>query len=152
MVDLGYNYRITDFQCALGMSQLKKLPKSIERRREIASRYEEAFRNFPRVKPLSIVTAAFHAYHLYVVCLNLDGTNLGRSTVFKHLREAGIGVNVHYVPVHLHPFYQKRFETHPGLCPVAERAYEEIISLPMYPTLSDAEQEYVIRTLIEFLS
>lgn len=152
ITDLGYNYRITDFQCALGIRQLMKLPKSIERRREIAQRYDESFQDLPRVKPLSVDTAAFHAYHLYVVRLDLEGTNLDRSIVFKHLREAGIGVNVHYIPVHLHPFYQKRFETYPGLCPVAEQVYEEIISLPMYPTLSDAEQEYVIRSLTEFLS
>jgi len=152
MVDLGYNYRITDFQCALGISQLKRLPKWIERRREIAHRYDEAFHNVPRVRPLSISTSAYHAYHLYVVSLDLEGTKLDRSIVFKHLREAGIGVNVHYVPIHLHPFYQKRFATSPGLCPVAERAYEEIISLPMYPVLSDAEQEYAIQILIGCLS
>ena len=152
MMELGYNYRITDFQCALGISQLKKLPKSIEIRREIAHRYDEAFHNFQRIKPLSVTTAAFHAYHLYVVRLDLEGTNLDRSTVFRRLREAGIGVNVHYIPVHLHPFYQKRFETYPGLCPVAERAYEEIISLPMYPTFSGAEQNYVIRMLYQLLS
>ncbi len=152
ITDLGYNYRITDFQCALGISQLRKLPKSIVRRREIALRYDEAFHNSPRVVPLSVRSEAFHAYHLYVVRLGLEGTKLDRSIVFKHLREAGIGVNVHYIPVHLHPFYKKRYETHIGLCTVAEQAYEEIISLPMYPTLSDKEQEYVIQTLIEFVT
>jgi perosamine synthetase len=152
MMELGYNYRITDFQCALGISQLKKLPKSIESRREIARRYDEAFHNFPWVKPLSVRTAAFHAYHLYVVRLAFDCTKLSRPILFKQLREAGIGVNVHYIPVHLHPFYKKRFETHLGLCPVAERVYEEIISLPMYPTLTGAEQDHVIRTLYNLLS
>ena len=144
MVDLGYNYRITDFQCALGISQLIKLPKWIERRGEIARRYDEAFRNIPRVKPLSLRKEASHAYHLYVVRLELDGTGLNRSAVFGKLREAGIGVNVHYIPVHLHPFYRNRFDTHPGLCPIAEAAYEQIISLPIYPALSDEDQNYVI--------
>jgi perosamine synthetase len=152
MLELGYNYRITDLQCALGISQLKKLPKWIERRREIAHRYNEAFSIMPRLKPLSIRNMVVHAYHLYVVCLNLEGTNFNRDMVFKQLRESGIGVNVHYVPVHLHPFYRKRFETYPGFCPVAERAYAEILSLPMYPTLSDAEQDYVIETLRRILS
>jgi perosamine synthetase len=152
MVDLGYNYRITDFQCALGMSQLKKLPQWIERRREIARRYDEAFQNIPRVKPLTVQNEVLHAYHLYVVRLDLDGTNLDRSVAFSKLREAGVGVNVHYIPVHLHPFYRDRFYTHLGLCPVAERAYERIISLPMYPALSYEEQDYVIETIYKILS
>ena len=152
MVDLGYNYRITDFQCALGMSQLKKVPKWIDRRREIARLYDEAFRNMPRVKPLTVKNEVLHAYHLYVIRLDLNGTNLDRSVVFSKLREAGIGVNVHYIPVHLHPFYRKHFATHPGLCPVAERAYERIISLPMYPALSHEDQYHVIETLDNILS
>jgi perosamine synthetase len=152
MVDLGYNYRITDFQCALGISQLKKLPEWIEKRREIACRYDEAFQNISRAKPLSIQNETFHAYHLYVVQLDLDGTNLDRNTVFSKLREAEIGVNVHYIPVHLHPFYRKRFDTHPGMCPVAERAYERIISLPMYPALAHEDQHHVIETLGDILS
>lgn len=152
MMELGYNYRITDFQCALGMSQLKKLPKWIKRRHEIAHRYDEAFSILPRIKPLYVRSIAFHAYHLYVVRLNLEGTNLNRGMVFKQLRENGVGVNVHYIPVHLHPFYRAHLKTHPGLCPVAEQAYEEIISLPTYPTLSDAEQNYVIETLRRILS
>ena len=152
MVDLGYNYRITDFQCALGMSQLKKLSKWIERRREIAHRYDEAFQNVPRVKPLFVQGESFHAYHLYVVRLDLDGTGLNRSTIFRKLRDDGIAVNVHYIPVHLHPYYQKRFHTKPGLCSIAEAAYEQIISLPMYPALSDKEQNYVIKCLGTTLS
>ena len=152
MVDLGYNYRITDFQCALGISQLKKLPKWIDRRREIAHRYDEAFQNIPRVKPLSVQSETSHAYHLYVVRLDLDGTNLDRSVVFSKLREAGIGVNVHYIPVHLHPFYRQRFDTHPGLCPVAERAYERIISMPIYAVLSHEDQDHVIETFYNILS
>lgn len=152
MVDLGYNYRITDFQCALGLSQLKKLPKWIARRREIAHRYDEAFQNIPRVNPLSVQSETFHAYHLYVIRLDLDGTDLNRSVVFSKLREAGIGVNVHYIPVYLHPFYRNRLDTHPGLCPVAEWAYERIISLPMYPTLSHGDQCHVIETLDKILS
>ncbi len=152
MMELGYNYRITDFQCALGMSQLNKLPKWIERRREIACRYDEAFKNIPHVKPLSVRIETFHAYHLYIIRLDLDGTNLDRSVVFRKLREAEIGANVHYIPVHLHPFYRNRFDTHPGLCPVAERAYERIISLPMYPALALEDQDHVIESLDNILS
>jgi perosamine synthetase len=139
MVDLGYNYRITDFQCALGMSQLKKLPQWVKRRREIACRYDKAFQNISHVMPLSVQTEALHAYHLYVIRLDLD-----RSAVFSKLREAGIAVNIHYIPVHLHPFYQKRFGTKPGLCPIAEAAYERIVSLPLFPAMSDADADIVI--------
>lgn len=144
MMELGYNYRVTDFQCAMGMSQLKKLPKWMERRHEIAHRYDEAFSILPRIKPLSVRSVAFHAYHLYVVRLNLEGTNLNRGMVFKQLRENGIGVNVHYIPVHLHPFYRERFNTKPGLCPIAEDAYERIISLPIFPAMSDKDLDTVI--------
>lgn len=147
MVDLGYNYRITDFQCALGISQLQKLPQWIERRREIARRYDEAFQAIPRVKPLSVRNETFHAYHLYVVRFDFDGTNLERSVVFRKLREVGIGVNVHYIPVHLHPFYRNRYRTGPGLCPNAELAYEQILSLPMYPAMTDDDVGDVIRAI-----
>ncbi len=96
---------------------------------------------------MSVRSNAFHAYHLYVVRLDLERTNLNRAMVFKQSRENGIGVNVHYIPVPLHPFYRAHFETHPGMCPVAEQAYEEIISLPMYSGLSDAGHAYGIKTL-----
>lgn len=152
MVDLGYNYRLTDFQCALGISQLKKLPLWIQRRQEIARRYDEAFRSIPCVKPLFVRNESFHAYHLYVVRLDLGGKDLNRSGVFRKLREAGIVVNVHYIPVHLHPFYKNRFHTRLGLCPVAEAAYEQIISLPMYSTLKGKEQGMVIEHIVKELS
>ena len=147
MIDLGYNYRITDFQCALGKSQLKKLPKWIERRQEIAQRYNEAFQNWHGVTPLSVRSKAFHAYHLYVVKLDLKDTDLDRGMVFKTMREAGIGVNVHYIPVHLHPYYRRSFQTMPGLCPVAEDAYAQIISLPIFPAMSFRDLDYIIQSL-----
>jgi perosamine synthetase len=152
MVELGYNYRITDFQCALGISQLGKLPRWLTRRREIARRYGEAFSGAPRIRPLVVSDNKLHAYHLYVVRLDLSGTGLDRTAVFRRLREEGIGVNVHYIPVHLHPFYRTRFACHPGMCPAAEKAYENIISLPMYAGLSDAEQDRVIETLCRILA
>jgi len=143
MVDLGYNYRITDFQCALGMSQLKKLPGWIKRRQEIASRYDETFAGLSAVKPLVVTSTVSHAYHLYVVKL----LSAERNEVFNSLRKAGIGVNVHYIPVHLHPFYRGHFKTASGLCPVSEAAYEKIISLPMFPKMSDEDIEYVVSSL-----
>lgn len=144
MVELGYNYRLTDFQCALAMSQLAKLPGWLARRREIAGRYDAAFAEMPAVRPLAVRGDVSHAYHLYVVRLDLGRLQADRSDVFAALKAEGIGTNVHYIPVHLHPFYRKRYGTGPGLCPVAEAAYEEIISLPIFPHMTDGDVEDVI--------
>jgi len=156
MVELGYNYRLTDMQCALGLSQLRKLPRWLWRRREIATRYDEAFTDLEGIRPLRVSPQVKHAYHLYVVQLDLQRLGTNRATVFRRLRAAGIGVNVHYIPVHLHPYYRERFGTGPGLCPVAEAAYERILSLPMYASLSDPQVERVItgirRILQDFTS
>lgn len=144
MVELGYNYRLTDIQCALGISQLRRLPKSLARRRAIAKRYDAAFAEIPGVEPLSVSPDVRHAYHLYVVRLDPEQIGVDRAAAFRLLREKGIGVNVHYIPVHLHPYYRKHLGTHPGMCPVAEAAYERILSLPMYPAMRDADVERVI--------
>jgi len=147
MVDLGYNYRLTDMQCALGLSQLAKLPGWIERRQAIARRYDEAFAEMPAVRPLALREGVSHAYHLYIVRVDLDRLRVGRAEVFSALRAEGIGVNVHYVPVHLHPFYRENFGTGPGDCPAAEAAYERILSLPIFPSMSDADAEDVVRAV-----
>jgi len=144
MVDLGYNYRITDIQCALGISQLAKLPGWIARRQGIARRYDTAFADLPSVRPLHRRKDVSHAYHLYVIRIDVERCTLGQAGVFKCLREEGIGVNVHYIPVHLHPYYRRRFGCKPGDCPVAEEAYEQLISLPVFPAMSDEDVEEVI--------
>jgi len=144
MLDLGYNYRLTDIQCALGMSQLPKLSEWVVRRQEIAKRYDAAFVKYPALKPLEVRRDISHAYHLYVIKLNLDKLRVDRSKVFNALRAEGIGVNVHYIPVHLHPFYRKQFGTAPEDCPVAENAYERIISLPIFPVMSNEDVEDVV--------
>lgn len=146
MVDLGFNYRISDLQCALGISQLKKISGWLARRRSIAKQYDDSLAAIPSVKPLTVSDTVEHAYHLYVVQLH---EKVCRQTVFEKMRQAGIGVNVHYLPVHLHPYYRERFDTHAGLCPVAEQAYEGLLSLPMHQGLSDDEVERVITTLEE---
>ena len=152
MVDLGYNYRLTDFQCALGIRQLRKLPEWLERRWEIARCYDEAFAELSAVSPLRVEKDVVHAYHLYVVRLDLKQLQADRADIFAGLRSEGIGVNVHYIPVHLHPFYRKRFGTGPGLCPEAEAAYEQIISLPIYSNMSDASVDEVIKAVHKVLS
>jgi len=144
MVRLGYNYRLTDIQCALGMSQLRKLTAWVKRRQEIAGMYDDAFRDHPAVSPLGVRPEISHAYHLYVIRFDLAQLRATRAELFSALRAEGIGVNVHYIPVHLHPFYQQRFGTHPGLCPVAEQAYEEMVSLPMFPRMEDRDVEDVV--------
>jgi perosamine synthetase len=146
MEDIGYNYRITDFQCALGLSQLRKLPAQIVKRQAIARRYDEAFAALPHVKPLAVSPGVSHAYHLYVVRVARRG---GRGAFFTELRKKGIGVNVHYLPVHLHPYYRRRFGYGKGECPVAEQAYEEILSLPMFPGMTGAEVARVIEAVYE---
>jgi perosamine synthetase len=140
-VTLGYNYRITDIQCALGVSQVRKLPGFLARRREIAAHYDAAFASVENVTPLSVRGDVRHAYHLYVVRLS---ERVDRAEAFIKHREAGIGVNVHYIPVHLHPYYQKHLGTAPGLCPVAEAAYERILSLPMHPGLTDVDVDRIV--------
>jgi perosamine synthetase len=147
MVDLGYNYRLTDLQCALGLSQLRKLPGWLQRRRQIARRYDEALATIPGIRPLALHPEAAHAYHLYVIRIDPSGVVGGRRQVFAGMRAAGIGVNVHYIPVHLHPFYRRRFGTGPGLCPTAEAAYEEILSLPIFPGMTDEDVQSVLVAL-----
>jgi perosamine synthetase len=151
MVDLGYNYRLTDLQCALGLSQLRKLPGWVARRREIARLYNSALTRVPGVRPLAVRSDALPSYHLYVVRLDLERIKATRAQVFSALRAEGIGVNVHYIPVHLHPFYRTRFGTHPGLCPVAEAAYERLLTLPMFPAMTDQDVSDVIRALEKVL-
>lgn len=141
METLGYNYRLSDIQCALGLSQLKKLGEWTARRRAIAECYDEAFADLPNVTPLALRADAESAWHLYVIRL-ADG--IDRKGVFEALRGRGVGVNVHYIPVHLHPYYRERLGTALGLCPVAEAAYERILSLPIFPAMSDGEVARVI--------
>ncbi|MFH0780877.1 MAG: DegT/DnrJ/EryC1/StrS family aminotransferase, partial [Pseudomonadota bacterium] len=145
MVDLGFNYRMTDFQCALGISQMHSLPDFLDRRQEIARQYTEAFQNNNDVFPLHLHPNNHHAWHLYVV--KLAGRLADRKVVFQEMRVAGIGVNVHYIPVHLHPFYSHRFGYKPGLCPVAEEVYLHILSLPIWPGMSNDDVDTVIKCL-----
>ncbi len=141
MVELGMNYRITDIQCALGITQMDKLPGFLERRRAIAARYDAAFAG-TAVRPLDALPGNLHAYHLYVVRVP------GRDSAFARLRQDGIGVNVHYIPAHLHSHYRKTLGTGEGLCPQAEEAYRDILSLPLHPGMTDADVQTVISSTL----
>lgn len=144
MADLGYNYRLTDFQCALGISQLSRLKKWIMQRKEIAKYYDSALAKTEGIMPLKTKASVSHAYHLYVIKLT---AGRDRRIIFNALRQLGIGVNVHYLPIYLHPFYRKEFKTRPGLCPMAEEAYNSILSLPMHNNLSKTDLKRIVKTL-----
>lgn len=147
---LGYNYRMTDIQAALGLSQLAHLAEWIARRRQLAHQYQTQLAELPLILP-SFDSFAHSAWHLYVVQLDTEKTSLSRRTVFDALRAANIGVNVHYIPVYWQPYYrQLGFER--GLCPNAENYYQRAISIPMYSGLSDEDQSKVVNRLATILS
>lgn len=152
MTSLGRNYRLTDFQSALGRSQLRKMPAWIARRRQLAARYDALLPGLAGVVSLGVRAGVGHAYHLYVVRIDPDACGVTRDDVFNGMREQGIGVNVHYLPTHLHTYYRERLGTAPGMCPVAERAGGQVLSLPMYPGLSDAQQDRVVEILAAVLA
>ncbi len=141
---VGYNYRITDIQCALGLSQLKKLSKFVNRRREIVDQYNEAFRHVAELILPVEREYAKSAYHLYPIRLRLELLKAGRREIFEALREKGLGVQVHYIPVHLHPFYRERFKYKKGDFPVAEKYYEQAITLPLFPAMTSQDVQRVI--------
>jgi perosamine synthetase len=151
MVLLGFNYRLTDIACALGTSQLKKLEVNLLRRREIAARYTAAFRDLAGVMLPAVRAGADPAWHLYPIRLNLEKLTADRPRVFLALRAENIGVNVHYIPVHRHPFYRDRFGYRGGEYPIAEDAYERLISLPMFHSMSDGDVEDVIRAVCKVM-
>ncbi|MGA2374028.1 MAG: UDP-4-amino-4,6-dideoxy-N-acetyl-beta-L-altrosamine transaminase [Candidatus Sulfotelmatobacter sp.] len=144
MVLLGFNYRLTDVACALGLSQLKKLDANLARRREVAARYTAAFRNLRGVVAPSVRLDVNPAWHLYPARINPSQLKRDRAHVFRALRAENIGVNVHYIPVHLHPYYRDRFGYRGGEYPVAETAYEQLISLPMFHAMTEQDVEDVI--------
>lgn len=144
---LGHNYRLGDIQCALGQSQLAKLPGWIARRQEIAALYDAALLDLPGITPLTRRRGCTHAYHLYVIQLDPAVLQAGRQRVFAALRAEGIGVNVHYIPVTHHSFYRRRFRTAPGDCPVADAAYERIITIPLFPDMTRQDVADVIAAL-----
>lgn len=144
--ELGYNYRITDIQCALGISQLKKIDRFIERRIEIATLYNEAFKDINEITIPYQAEDGISSWHIYVLKFDLNKLNLKRNDIFDRLRAKGIGVNLHYIPVYLHPYYIK-LGYKKGICPKAEVLYDEIITIPLFPDMTDEDVNYVINAI-----
>jgi perosamine synthetase len=147
MVSLGFNYRLTDIACALGIQQLKRLESNLTRRRQIAERYDAAFVGLAALFIPGVRSDVNPAWHLYPIRLKLEELSGDREKLFHALRAENIGVNVHYIPIHLQPYYRDRFGYRGGEFPVAENASERLISLPMYHGMSDDDVEDVIQAV-----
>ena len=146
MIDLGFNYRMTDIQAALGISQMDKLDRFIERRREIASMYNEAFKTMDSVILPMQLEGTQSGWHLYILQLKLDKLKRSRREIFESLRAENIGVHVHYIPVYWHPYYQK-LGYRKGICPKAERWYEQALTLPIFPKMTNEDVNDVIEAV-----
>ena len=147
MQQLGYNYRLCDLQCALGISQLRRLDAFVARRRRIARMYDTGLAPVAGIELLRERPEAESSFHLYPIWVDEAAVGRSRREVFEHLRRQGIGVNVHYIPIHLQPYYRRRFGTGPGSFVHAERFYQGCISVPMYPQMSDEDVAAVIEAV-----
>lgn len=149
-IELGYNYRMTDLQAALGISQMDRIGDFVSRRQEIAEKYNRELQGLPIIVPWQHPDV-YSAYHLYVICLEKDKIVKTHKQIFEELRQVGIIVNLHYIPVHTQPYYQQ-FGFKWGDFPVSEEYYSMAMSIPMYPAMTEAEQDHVIRVLKEVIS
>ena len=152
MVALGYNYRLTDIGCALGRSQLRRLDETLAQRRGIAAAYSAAFDGLPGMRCPAVRPGISPAWHLYPIQLVPDALQADRAAVFAALRAEGLGVSAHHRPVHLHPYYRERFGFRGGECPVAESAYERLISLPIFPSMAADDVRDVIDAVHKVLA
>jgi dTDP-4-amino-4,6-dideoxygalactose transaminase len=146
---LGFNYRVTDIQCALGLSQLGKLERFVRRRAELVARYDERLASLPKVRPLGRVAGFTPAWHLYVILIEFGAVTKSRAEVMRALRARGIGTQVHYIPLHQHPYYCARYGAQ--LLPGAEQYYSQALTLPLFPSMSELEQDRVVMALSEVL-
>lgn len=150
-LELGYNYRITDFQCALGISQLNKIDKFIERRKELTSMYDKELKKIDGIIIQKEEKFSDTSRHLYIIQIELNKFKVGRKEIFEALFAENIGVNVHYLPVYLHPYY-RNLGYQEKTCPIAEKLYKSIITLPLYPQMSDNDLQDVINAVKKVLS
>ena len=148
-IELGLNYRMTDLQAALGISQFNRLDNFVIKRQSLANAYNEAFKGLPLVLPLQHEDV-YSSFHLYIVRLKLDEINASHKEVFEALRSAGIGVNLHYIPVHLQPYF-RNMGFHIGQFPLAEKYYSEAISIPIFPSMTEQQQAEVVKAMQNIL-
>ena len=151
MHEVGFNYRITDFQCALGINQLKKLDDFVAKRRKIAQRYDEAFGSDERFIIPTVSGKVGYSYHLYPLQVEFDVVGIGKATFFEAMRKRGINLQVHYIPVHLQPYYMKRFGFKSGDFPIAEEFYANEISIPIYPDLKNSDVESISTQMLNII-
>jgi perosamine synthetase len=151
VVEPGFKYNLTDLAAAIGLVQLERLDELADARAAIAARYDAAFAGSELVAMPPRRAGDRHAWHLYVVRLRLEEMALDRAQVMERLAEAGIGASVHFIPLHLHPLYQRRYGYKPGDFPNAERLYEQSISLPIWPGMTTAQVDRVASTVLEIL-
>ncbi|MFA6081576.1 MAG: UDP-4-amino-4,6-dideoxy-N-acetyl-beta-L-altrosamine transaminase [Patescibacteria group bacterium] len=149
MHSLGFNYRLTDIQSALGISQLSKLDKFIKRRREIVRKYNQAFKNTPWLTVPYEEKGIFSAFHLYVLLIDFNKIKKSRKKVMEILFKKGIGTQVHYIPVYLQPYYTKNFGFKQGMCPNAEDYYKKCLSIPLFPSMKNSDVSKVIKSIKE---
>ncbi len=149
MQDIGFNYRLTDIQSALGITQLQKLDEFVKRRREIVEKYNDEFKNIEWLTTPYEKPEVNSAFHLYVLQIDFKRINKTRSQVMNELREKKIGTQVHYIPVHTQPYYKNKHGFNHGDFPVAEEYYKKALSIPLYPKMSDYEIQYVINNILE---
>lgn len=149
MHEIGYNYRMTDLQCAIGSSQLKKLDKFVKKRRDIGEQYNKSFSFIESFIIPETKESIEHAYHLYPLQIDFSKKNITKPQYFNKMKELGINLQVHYIPVHLQPFYKKNFGFKMGDFPLAENFYRKEVSLPLYPRLSKNDQKRIIECVIK---
>ena len=148
-IELGYNYRLSDLHAALGLSQLSRIKEFVERRHQIANFYNASFANLPISLPMQHFEC-YSSFHLYIIRLKLASVNYSHREIFEALRKAGIGVNLHYIPIYRHPFYRK-YDYDFQCFPESEGYYAEAISLPIFPGLSDSDLKYIVEAIKSLL-
>lgn len=150
--NLGFNYRLTDIACALGFSQLKKMPRFIQRRREIVSFYNESFKNLETVQRPFESPECVSNFHLYVLLFDFERLGFSRAELMNKMLDAGVQTQVHYIPVTTQPYYQKHLGTRRGLCPAAEAYYKKCLSIPLFPAMTDSDVQRVVAVIKECVS